>query len=217
MKRNIFILLITIFIVNILPAESDDILVHNIAEVLIKEYDNYQDKTFLEKMVLKYGKKTFIDSVRSWELNYKNLDEMKIKLHPTIENIVKVGDKNLSPENAIYFRSLFENLTLLGFKNIQIYYESTKKYLSKYGDQEVTIHVIDEASIEPEFYELKVKLYDEEKITKNEIRKMFRNEKIKYKLAFYSFAFDFLDKIRTSIEDKNIEKMKLRIQEKGIK
>jgi hypothetical protein len=194
--------------------DNDDVLVDGISRILIKEYDNLKDRTSMEKLVLKLGKKAYYDSIYGWRKNYKSLDMIKIKLHPLIERIIKIADGKLSKEESSTFRKLFENLTFLGYKNLQIYYLSTKDYKMKNAGLELSIDLINEAVTETEFYNQKLALYDEEEKTKNEIRTYFKDKRVKSKLSFYSFAFEYLDKIRVDIIKKDIEKMKKKFDEK---
>lgn len=220
MKKSI--LLIFFFILTssyyIFSSEQsiDDLIVDKIHQFLIKEYDNYKDRTFTEKMVLKFGKKAFIDNVRIWKDNYKNLDSMKIVLHPILEKIAVVCDKNLEEDKSKYFRSLLEELTKLGYKNLQIYYTAVKDYLviNNKKIDDINKELIDDAVCLLRYYEEKTKLYEREEIVKNEIRAIMTEKKVKFKLAFYIFAFDFFNKIRKGIIEKDMQRMLEKINQK---
>jgi hypothetical protein len=213
-KMLILSVLIAVILFNNSAVLNDDELVDTLAKLLIKEYDNFKNRTAMEKMILRFTKKAFVDSVEDWRKNYKNLDELKIKLHPTIERMIRLADKNITPEESLRFRKLFEGLTVLGYKNLQIYYVSTKKYLEKNGNVEISLKMIDEALTDMEYYNQKAVLYSEEENIKSEIRKYFKDPRLKSRMSFYSFAFDFLDKIRVDIIKKDMEEMKRKIGEK---
>jgi hypothetical protein len=218
MKKTIYtFLLLLLFSLHNLSAEdaSDDILVAKIADTLIKAYDDYKDRTTMEKIVLRMGKPAYIESINDWVKNYKNLDTMELKLHPIIQKIIKTGDKHLPEDKAKRFRELFEHLSLLGYKNLQVYYITVKEYLKKYGQREIDINVIDDAISEPQVYEEKVLLNKEEEIITKEIKEIFKEEKIKYRLGFYSFAFNFLTDIRAKITKTDMERMLKKINSKN--
>ncbi len=209
----IFLLIISISIFSIQNAD-DDLIVNKISQMLIEEYDKYANYTFLEKLVLKIGRTTYVDNINIWQKNYTDIDNIKIKLHPKLEDMAKIVDKNLEADRAKYFRKLLEELTFLGFKNLQIYYYSVKEYLNnnKLTYLDINIKLIDD-SCNIKFYNTKKELYAREDIIKNEIREFMKDEKLKHKMAFYSFAFKFLNKIRIKIIEKDMKKMLDRINE----
>ena len=195
---------------------NDDLLVDKIQQFLITEYDNYKNRTFIEKLVLKLGKSAFIDNVQIWKNNYKNLNSMKIILHPKLEDIAIICDKNLDINESRKFRNLLEELTLIGYKNLQLYYIAVKDYLlvnnKKIND--INKDLIDEALCQIKYYEEKIKLYDREEIVKNKIREIMNEKRVKGKLLFYIFAFDFFNKIRKGIIEKDMQKMLEKINKK---
>ena len=194
---------------------SDDILVEKISEILIKEYDNYKDRSFIEKTILKLGKPAFIDSVKNWTKNYKNLDQMQLKLHPKIEDILNISNKYLTDDENREFRKNFEDLTLIAYYNLQIYYISLKEYLSYNNKSDFDINILDEALMNIRYFDEKKKLYEKEDKIKANIRNYFNNKKIKYKISFYAFVFDFFDKIRVRIVKKDMDKMLEKINERN--
>jgi len=211
----IYLLFIT-FTLNSQNGINDDKIIKEIANILVIEYDHGNEfNTPLENFILQLGKKTFIDSVRDWEKNYKSLDTIKINLHPQIKYMITVGDKNLTIEKSKRFRELFDNLTLLGYKNLQIYYLGVKDYLLNNSNPKITMALIEEAITEPQFYKAKIDLFAEEKEVKKEIKQMFKEDKIKYKLAFYSVAFDFLNGIREKIVARDMAKMLKKVNAKS--
>lgn len=200
-----FAVLTLIFLINFNLFSNDDLLVAKMADVLIKEYQKYEDKTFMEKFVLKLGKNAYIDSVILWRDNYKNIDDLNIKLHRQLENSAKIADKYSSSDYAEYYRNLLKKLTLLGYKNLQMYYTAVKD--KGYTDADITIEAIDESVSNVEYYNKKVNLYNEEDEIKNKIREFYELKEIKYHISFYAFAFNFFDKIRKGIIEKDMKKM----------
>ena len=194
---------------------NDEKIVNKIYNLLIEEYDKYKDKTWIEKAVLKLGRSAYIDSITIWKNNYNKLDTIKISLHPKLEHISEVADKNIEKDRADYFRSLLKELTLMGFKNLQIYFISTKEYLDlnnlTYND--ITIDTIDNSLCNIKYYEEKKTLYEKENVVKSEIQTIMSEGKLKTKLAFYSFAFKFFNKIRVKIIERDMERMFKKINE----
>jgi hypothetical protein len=195
---------------------TTDLIATRIHDVLVKEYDNYKDKSFIERIILKLGKSTYIDNIRIWRDNYRNIDDIKIKLHPKMEDMAAISEKYLDPATSKRFRNLLEELTRLGFKNLQLYYNSTEEYLKNNNltYNSINIDIINEAQCNLKYFELKKKLYSREDEVKKEIRKIMDDKRIKYKLGIYIFAFDFFNKIRTEIINKDLEKMQKKIDEK---
>ncbi|OHD34495.1 MAG: hypothetical protein A2086_08165 [Spirochaetes bacterium GWD1_27_9] len=215
MKKIYFIIVCFFIIFNSYSDVSDDFIADELSKSLIESYDeNYKGRKFLEVLVLKIGKPTFIDSVLSWRKNYKEIPNIKVKLHPEIEKILTISEKYLTPERLAYHRDLFEKLTLLAYRNLQIYYKSVKEYF-KYNEYEkINAMLVEKTINQPIYYDEKIKLYQEEDQLKQEIRLMFKEGKLKYALSFYSFAFDFFDKIRVAIIKRDMEKMLQKIKEK---
>ncbi len=218
-KINIIYLFLILFIttqINAVPNSNNDLIVKKIAQVIIEEYDKYQNYTFLEKLVLKMGKSTYVDNINIWQKNYNNIDNIKIELHPKLEDMVKIADKNMETKDAEHFRNLLEQLTFLGFKNLQIFYLSVKEYLKKNNltHIDINIQLIDDSLCNINFFNTKKELYAKEDIIKSEIQKMMKEDNVKYKFTFYSFAFKFLNKIRNKIIQKDMEKMLIKINEK---
>lgn len=200
-----FAVLALIFFVNFNIFSNDDLLASKMADILIEEYQKYEDKTFMEKFVLKLGKNAYIDSVIIWRDNYKNIDELDIKLHRQLENSAKIADKRASADRSEYYRNLLKKLTYLGYKNLQMYYNAVKD--RGMTANEITIEAIDESVSNLEFYNEKVKLYNEEEAIKNKIKEFYELKEIKYHISFYAFAFNFFDKIRKGIIEKDMKKM----------
>lgn len=200
-----FAVIILPFFINLALFSNDDLLVSKMADILIEEYQKYEDKTFMEKFVLKLGKNAYIDSVIIWKNNYKNIDDLDIKLHKQLENSAKIADKRLSSDKAEYYRNLLKKLTYLGYKNLQMYYNAVKD--KDITADDLTIEAIDESVSNVKYYNEKVKLYNEENDIKNRIREFYELKEIKYHISFYAFAFNFFDKIRKGIIEKDMKKM----------
>lgn len=212
-----FIFLLLIFSLYPEKGINDDLIVNKISLVLIEEYDKYENFTPLEKLVLKIGRNAYIDNINIWQKNYNNIDKIKIELHPKLNHMATIVDKNLEKKDADYFRSLLEELTFLGFKNLDMYYLSVKEYLENNNLTYLDINakLIENSTNNIKYYNFKKELYAKEEDIKNEIQKIMKYDKVKYKLAFYSFAFNFLNKIRVKIIQRDMERMSKLINEKG--
>lgn len=215
MKKIYLIVFLFYLCSNTVYSTPDDILVHNISEVLIKEYDNYKDKSFSERFVLSLGKKAFIESVKNWEINYKNLSNMPIKLHPQIEIILAKSEKSLDNDTQNQFRGLFVSLTRIAYDNLQDYYNSLKDSLGNDLTKPITITMIDDALSCQKFYDIRLKSFETEENVKQNIRKIFKDERVKFKLSFYLFVFDYFDGIRVNVVKQYLLKTEKNVKEKN--
>lgn len=212
MKKYIVILLLLSANLLIFPVKNydDNIIISKISAALINAYKNYKDNTWIEKVILKLGKKTFIKSLDEWKENFDKMDSFEVKLHPILKRVAKIGDDNLPEARAAYFRSLLEELTLLGFKNLEIYHFAVKDEMIKndldYDD--INIELIDESIAKPKYFDQKMNMYEKEFFIKSEIEKILKEKEVRFKIVFYAFAFKFFYKIRDRIIQKDIEKMK---------
>lgn len=210
MRKKIFIFILIIFSFFVYSQNEDEAIANRIHDILIEEYDKYENATIEEKIILKFGRKAYFESVKLWRENYSNIENIKITLHPQVEKMAKIVDKNLPEEQSNYFRSLLTELTFLAYKNLQLYFLAVKDYLkeNKLSSNDVKKETIDIAIAMPKFFNLKIEMYDREEFLKNEIREIMNKKEVKYKLAFYAFAFDYFNKIRKKIIAKDIERMK---------
>ena len=218
-KKIIYNFLFLILIFPLYPEQNinNNLIVNRISQVLIEEYDKYEDFTALEKLVLKIGRSTYIDNINIWLKNYNNIDNIKIVLHPKLNHMANIVDKNLDKNEADHFRELLEELTFLGFKNLDMYYLSVKEYLENNSltYMDINAKLIENSTNNIKYYNFKKELYAKEDNIKNEIQKIMKYDKVKNKLAFYSFAFKFLNKIRIKIIQKDMDRMLLLINEKN--
>ena len=220
MKKIIFILSIMIsciffvFSQNVTDAE----IVAQISQELIAEYDNYKDKSFTERLVLKLGKRAFIDSVRAWQRDYENVRTMPIKLHYQLNKMASIVDGCADEATSKHFRELLTELTRIGYLNLDIYYRAVRK-VAENNDGNLTDNVslamIDYAVADDTFYQEKIEMYDEEQRIKDEMRVIMKQKNIKNKIAFYCFAFEFFDKIRVKVIAADLEKVKTNMEKKG--
>ena len=214
MKKNIivcfFIFCISLINAEILP--QNDAVATRIKNILIDGYDNYEGFNFKERLVLKFGKRTFIDCVTLWHQNYTNIENIEIKLHYQLRNLSEKVFKYESYEKATRFKEALEELTFLGFCNVDLYYKALLK--TENLPEMFTTDEIDDALANPEFFLLKKQLYEKEEDLKQEIRSHLASKECKNKLGLYLFFFDFVNKIRVGIIKKDIEKSYKAILEK---
>ena len=102
---------------------------------------------------------------------------------------------------------------------INIYYISIKDFLNQTNKQpdDITVDIIDESICQPRYFHEKMTLYEREDFIKNEIQLILKEGKLRYKLAFYAFAFKFFNKIRKKIVQKDIKRMIEKMKEIEIK
>ena len=215
-KFFIFIfLLISIFAFSQNVTDSE--IVAQIAQELIAEYDNYKDKSFTERLVLKLGKRAFIDSVRAWQRDYENVRTMPIKLHYQLNKMASIVDGCADEATSKRFRELLTELTRIGYLNLDIYYRAVRKNVDNNGGNltgNVSLAMIDYAVADATFYQEKIEMYDEEQRIKDEMRVIMKQKNIKNKIAFYSFAFEFFDKIRVKVIAADLEKVRANMDKK---
>ncbi len=196
---------------------TDSEIVAQIAQELIAEYDNYKDKSFTERLVLKLGKRAFIDSVRAWQRDYENVRTMPIKLHYQLKKMASIVDGCADEATSKRFRELLTELTRIGYLNLDIYYRAVRKNVDNNGGNltgNVSLAMIDYAVADVTFYQEKIEMYDEEQRIKDEMRVIMKQKNIKNKIAFYSFAFEFFDKIRVKVIAADLEKVRANMDKK---
>jgi hypothetical protein len=217
--KKIIFLSISILLTFYIYSKNDfnnNLIAKKITQILIEEYDKYEDFTALEKLVLKIGRPTYVDNLYIWQNNYDNINEIKIVLHPKLDHMAKIVDKHLEKNTAIRFRNLLEELTLLGFKNLEVYYMSVKEYLENNNltYDNIDVKLIDTSMCNIKYYNIKKELYTRESVIKNEVQKIMKYDKVKHRLAFYSFALKFLNKIRVKVIQRDMDRMLSIINEK---
>ena len=191
---------------------ENDKIAARVKDVLIESYDNYSGFSFQERLVLKFGKRTFIDSVTLWYQNYTDIENIEIKLHYQLKKLSDKVSQCESPEKAEQFKKALEDLTFLGYRNVDLYYKALLKVENL--PEMFTTDDIDDALANPEFFLLKKQLYEKEEILKQEIRSHLASKECKNKLGIYLFFFDFVNKIRVGIIKKDIDKSYKAILEK---
>lgn len=193
-----------------LPA--NDAVAKRIKDVLIESYDNYTGFNFKERLVLKFGKRTFIDSVILWYENYTDIESIEIKLHYQLKKLSDKVFQYETQEKAERFKEALEELTFLGYSNVDLYYRALLKVENL--PEMFTTADIDDALANPEFFLLKKRLYEKEEDLKQEIRSHLASKECKNKLGIYLFFFDFVNKIRVGIIKKDLDKSYKAILEK---
>lgn len=191
---------------------ENDAVAARIKDVLIESYDNYDGFNFQERLVLKFGKRTFIDSVTLWYQNYTDIEDIEIKLHYQLKKLSDKVFQYESQEKAEQFKKALEELTFLGYCNVDLYYRALLKVENL--PKMFTTYDIDDALANPEFFLQKKQLYEKEETLKQEIRSHLTSKECKNKLGIYLFFFDFVNKIRVGIIRKDIEKSYKAILEK---
>jgi len=194
----------------------EDKIVYRLYFVLLREYDNLKDKTFTERLAIALGRKAYVEDLSRWRDNYKNLDEIKIELNNIFEYMAKRCDKTLSKEESEYFRYLLEMLTILGYKNLQLYYLGILKYLDENNKDyyDFDLNLLGETIARYEFYYIKKEIYKIEEHTRTELGRMLNEPKLKAKLPLYAFAFNFFNKMRQNIADNDLKDILSKLNKK---
>ncbi|MBQ2295262.1 MAG: hypothetical protein II258_07725 [Spirochaetales bacterium] len=214
MKRSFILIsfILCLFLTHAATLPENEAVADRIKDVLLESYDNYEGFNFKERLVLKFGKRTFIDCVTLWRENYTNIENVEIKLHYQLRNLAEKVSKYESEEKSQRFKKALEELTFLGFCNVDLYYRALLQVENLPPD--FTTDNIDDALANPEFFLLKKELYQKEEKLKQEIRSHLVSKECKNKLGLYLFFFDFVNKIRVGIIKKDIEKSYKAILEK---
>jgi len=215
----IFLFTGTFLFSEVLKENIDAEVVERVHFIFLREYDNVKDKGAIEKIVLRMGRKAYIDNLNLWKENYSDLSKINFVLHPIMQQMVKIVDRNLEPEKAMIFRKDLEGLTKIGFMHFQIYYLSLKEYVieNKMDPALIELNIFADALAKEKFVNEKLKLFDEELKVEEEIALMMKEKKVKYKIAFYSFAFKFFTDMRKNIINNEKKDMQAKLEEKRIK
>jgi hypothetical protein len=217
-STKIFFILFLIMPLSFLYSEEydDAKIVGKISEIFLKEYDNYKNKAFVERVVLKMGRTAYIDNMKLWQDNYADISKIKFSLHPIMEQMAKTMEKSTKDERGVHFRELFIDLTRVAFKHFNIYYLAIKEYLieNKLSYNDIHLGIFADALAKDKFYSEKVKLFAEELSIENEIASMMKEKKVKYRMAFYAFVFDFFIDMRKKIIDNEAKDMQSKLLEK---
>lgn len=209
------VVLFYLFIIRVIFAEiqtNNDIIADSLRSVLIETYGSMKDLTFTERFVIDLGKSTFYSNVNIWHDNYEDISKIEVKLNGQLVRLTEKIYKYSDVKTGDNFKSLLKNLVFLGYKNLDLYYKAIIATDRAYDITDITLDDVDYAVSNPVFMSLKIGLYDEERIIKSAIRDIMVSDKIKNKIGFYIFVYDFLNKIRESIIEKDIESMKLRMK-----
>lgn len=207
MKKNILLLffILNIFSLHCLGSINDKIA-DRLVELLIKSYGEIDNLNLIEKIVIDLGRGAFEDNVRIWRNNYQDINGINIRLHSQFirmaDRVRKYGREN----DALMLEECLRELTFLGYKNIDYYYRALLLSDKDFSDADFTIEDVDYAVSNPLFYDLKLDLYERERILKEEIRGIISSEHLKSKMRFYITVFDFLNKIRDKIIEADLEK-----------
>jgi hypothetical protein len=220
--KVLFVSLSTILSVALYSLENGEIqqtetgqqqIVNQVAQALIIEYENYSEYNPLERMILKMGKTAFIESVETWRNNWEIIETMPIELHPRLQHMSDTGVEAMDKERSDEFTRLLVKLTRLAYRNLDLYRIAVTDYFKVTLPVPVTTDVIDSAVNNPVFYEKKVAMYNEEDIIKEQISIYLKSDELRYKLGTYRLAFNFFDRIRKQIIEKDMERMKNQIEQ----
>ncbi len=183
---------------------EDTILADRLQYLLKKEYTNYKNKSLIERIIMELGKKAFFESVDDWRKNYQAVEKVNVKIHPQLEDLASSVRKHEEESVSREFSTLLTDLTRMGYRNIDMYYVAIRSSDVKYNAAEITLADVDEAMINPVFFLKKKGLYEEEREIKKRMREIMTGKRVKGKLGIYPIAFDFLNKIREDVIEKDL-------------
>lgn len=208
LKRVITVVTAILVTVTLHGTVSEEEAIEHLTRLLIEVYDRQEEYTVLERMVLKFGRAAYIDNVMLWKEHYKNMDELEIELHPRLVKLTERVKECAGSERAGRLYLLLEELTMLAFKNLDLYYLAILEEEFNFTLEELDWEFMDGIMTSRRFCRLKLELYSREKEVKREIKAIIGAPDLKRNLAFYNFVFDFLNKIRESIVEKDLVRIR---------
>lgn len=187
---------------------TEEEAIEHLTGMLIEVYDRQEDYTILEKMVLKFGRAAYIDNVMLWREHYKNIEQLEIELHPRLVKLTEKVREYGGAERAERLYLLLEELSSLGFKNLNLYYMALCELKFEVTLEELDWELMDRVMSSRRFCLLKLEIYRREEEVKREIKAIIAAPDMKRGLPFYNFLFDFLNRIRSSIVEKDLERIR---------
>lgn len=208
LKRVIVFITTILVTITLHGTVSEKEAIERLTELLIEVYDRQEEFTVLERMVLKFGRAAYIDNVMLWKEQYKNIDELEIELHPRLVKLTERVNECAGTERAARLYLLLEELTMLAFKNLDLYYLALLEQEFNFTLGELNWEFMDGIMSSRRFCRLKLELYSREREVKREIKAIIGAPDLKRALSFYNFVFDFLNKIRDSIVEKDLVRIR---------
>ncbi|MCG8569892.1 MAG: hypothetical protein MJB14_07105 [Spirochaetes bacterium] len=192
---------------SIYSIDYDQQVAARIVELFKKDYDQYEDKSFAEKLVLKLGKESYFETLDIW-LNYVHqIEEIEIKTDPRINKLISKVKKHASEGKAERLSQLFCQLTFLSYCNYESYLQACLEHETDINPCFIDEQYIEKAFTKSKYYQFTRELYETEAEIKKEIKEIISKDGLKSKLPFYNLVFDFLNKIRQKVIDRHLEKM----------
>ncbi|HBD92886.1 MAG: hypothetical protein A2015_13655 [Spirochaetes bacterium GWF1_31_7] len=192
---------------------DQQLLADQVQVLLIQSYGRLSNLSPIEKIVIEMGRATFVDNVRIWRLYYNDISLIPIKLHPQIKKVSNIIHKYGDESEAFLFDVYLKELTFLGYRNIDYYYQALLA-MDSLKDTNISLEDIEYAVSSPQFYKKKIELFEREAVLKKEIRLIMNSEKLKRRLGIYIFFYDFLNKIRDKIIASDLEYSHKRLMKK---
>lgn len=206
--KHVISILLIFLALSALNGVTEEEAIERLVVLLVEVYDRQEEYSLLERMVLKFGRSTFIDNVKLWRIHYREIEKMEIVLHPRLVKLTAKVYEFAGEEEALRLYTLLEELTALGFRNLNLYYLALAELDWNFSLDELDWEFVDEAMSSEYFCLLKLELYRREEEVKREIKEIIGAPGVKRRLTFYNFAFDFLNRIRSSIIKRDLERIK---------
>jgi len=222
-SKNILLLrrfheVLFLFIFSVMPLYSDNtidkqLLADQVQVLLIQSYGAFSNLSPIEKIVIEMGRGAFVDNVRIWRMYYNDISLIPIKLHPQIKKVSNIIHKYGDDQEGFLFDLYLKELTFLGYKNIDYYYQALLT-MDLMKDNNISLEDIEYAISSPQFYIKKIELFEREAVLKKDIRLIMNSERLKKHLGIYIFFYDFLNKIRDKIIANDLEYSHKRLMKK---
>jgi len=178
---------------------DQQLLADQVQVLLIQSYGRLSNLSPIEKIVIEMGRATFVDNVRIWRLYYNDISLIPIKLHPQIKKVSNIIHKYGDESEAFLFDVYLKELTFLGYRNIDYYYQALLA-MDSLKDTNISLEDIEYAVSSPQFYKKKIELFEREAVLKKEIRLIMNSENQDYWI-------DIAKKLKLKELEKEVKKL----------
>lgn len=161
-KSLLFIITLILVTSALHSTVSEQEAIEQLTRLLIEVYDKQEEYTVLERMVLKFGRSAYIDNIMLWKEQYKNIDELEIELHPRLVKLTEKVRNCAGAERAERLYLLLEELSMLGFKNLNLYYLALLELEFGFSLEELDWEFMDRVMSSRRFCLLKLEIYSRE-------------------------------------------------------
>ncbi len=208
-KKSLILLFIIISALNYLFSEdiNYDPVVDAIINAIKTDYNNLENRSFNERLVMEAGRRSFMLALDVWRAHYAHIYSINIEPSGHVKYMCDTAIIFLPADESGRFVSNLKELTFLAYRNLDLYYRAIRSLNPPVASSGISVRTIDLALLNERFYNEKIALYDRERVIKREIEDTLLMDQLKFRLAFYLIAFRFFNNIREDIINRDIENM----------